>query len=327
MHKSWIVVLATLTLGGLWSCEVSETDPNTATEDAIMRLIAADDSTYAIDGLEDVSDDGYSLDKTSDLSEADMMAMTEVLIDSNYIWRFGRSDMNSEREVTIEVDNDSAAVALISYHITGIFHARQFERTWTTDSTWLIGDSVQFSEKAIDMLVDRRVAFRKRSLIDGEEHWIATAMTLAYGSSGDVLGIQSLDWVAEDSIRVLDKFETTFYDRGEPLTFAMMGLNQLKVVVSNEAAGEAEAVIGRFGFNPRLSGPDLRNRIPFQYVETLDSGDKVYTRLIPPVYRPLRHFKGFVEVLDFRTLFDHDYMTYSAATVGFVYMMRQHVRP
>ena len=116
-------------------------------------------------------------------------------------------------------------------------------------------------------------------------------------------------------------------NKAVPLAFAMFGANQINVVVSNDVADEAEAVIGRLGFHPRLHGPDLRNRIHFQYVETLESGDKVYSRSIPPVHRPLRHFKGFIEVLDHRTLFDHDYAEYTAASVGFIYTMRRQLRP
>ncbi|MCF6238955.1 MAG: hypothetical protein L3J79_09130, partial [Candidatus Marinimicrobia bacterium] len=275
----------------------------------------------------DIAEIDYSLGKLPQVDEAGSLDMMAFDMDSNYVWRFGRSGMDSEREITIEVEDDTSAIALISHHITGVFHARQFQRTWLEDGTWEQGDSVQFSEKNIDLNVDRRVAFRKRQLPEGGERWFATAMTLAYGSSGAALDIQSLEWVAEDSVRILTDFTTVFYGRGNPLAFAMLGANRINVIVSNELPDEAEAVIGRLGFHPRLTGPDLRNRVRFQYVETLESGDKMYSNRIPPVQRPLRHFKGFVEVLDQRTLFDHDYEIYSSATVGFVYSMRQHVRP
>ncbi len=327
MHYRFIVLVTVLALGLMWSCDVSETDQNTEIEDAILSLIAADDSTYGIDGMDDVDEEDFSLSKLPDLEQSESLAMVEVVMDSNYVWRFGRSGMSSEREVTVEVENDSSAVALITHHLTGIFHTRQFDRIWIDEHRWERGDSVRFSEKAIDMSVDRRVAFRKRIRPDGEERWFATAMTLAYGSGGGALDIQSMEWVADDSIRVLSDFGSVFYGRGNPLAFTLFGANQINVMVSNDVVGEAEAVIGRLGFHPRLNGPDLRNRIHLQYVETLESGDKVYSRSIPPMHRPLRHFKGFVEVLDHRTLFDHDYTAYSSATLGFIYTMRQHIRP
>jgi len=327
MYRKIIVLIVILMIGGLWSCEVSETDQISDVEDTIMRIIAADDSTYAIDGFENISNESFPLNKTSEATAIELMAMTEVVIDSNYIWRFGRSDMSNTQEVTIEIENDTAAVSLISHHITGVYHVQQFNRIWTSDSTWIVGDSVRFSQKPIEMTIDRRVAFRKRVLLDESERWMATDMTLAYGSSGEALNIHSLEWVAEDSTKILDDFETTFYGRANPLVFAMQGFNHINVIVSNDVIGNAESIVGKFGFHPRLNGPGLRNRVFYQYIETLESGDKVYSSLIPAVQRPLRHFKGFVEVLDFRTLFDHDYETYSAATVGFIYMMRQHVRP
>jgi len=151
-------------------------------------------------------------------------------------------------------------------------------------------------------------------------------MTLAYGSSGEVLNIEAVEWVAEDSVSVLTDFENVFYGHDNPLAFAIMGANRINTIVSNELEGDSELVVGRFGFHPRVHGPGFRNRIRFHYDETLDTGDKVYTRGIPVVDHLNRHFKGFIEVTDQRTLFDHDYEMYTSATVGFVYKMRNHVR-
>jgi hypothetical protein len=327
MKKQGFIILLALAVTIMWSCSVSEPDQNSEIEDAILSLIAADDSTYGIEGMDDVEDDDLSLGKSVSAPETEQYLTVETALDSSYIWRFGRSDMQTEREITVEVESDSSAVALISHHVTGIFHVRQFERVWTSSTTWERGDSVRFSEKTIDMTINRRVAFRKRTLPDGSERWLATAMTLAYGSSGDALDIQSLEWIAEDSVRVLDAFETTFYSRGEPLSLSIMGANQMNVIVSNDVADEAEAVIARLGFNPRVHDPNLRNRIHLQYVETLDSGDKVYSRSVPASQHPLRYFKGFIEVMDMRTLFDHDFTTYQSATLGFIYTMRRHVHP
>ena len=106
-----------------------------------------------------------------------------------------------------------------------------------------------------------------------------------------------------------------------------MGVNHMNVVLSNDVEGEAEKVTGRLGYHPRLSRPDSRSRFHFHYNETLDTGDKVYTQRIIPNRHHRRHFKGFVEVIDYRTLFDHDFVEYSSATLGFIYTTREHVRP
>ena len=48
MKKYQIIVLLALVMGIFISCDVAESDANTSIEDAIMRVIAADDSTYEL---------------------------------------------------------------------------------------------------------------------------------------------------------------------------------------------------------------------------------------------------------------------------------------
>jgi hypothetical protein len=327
MKKYQIIVLFALVLGMFVACDVAESDTSTGAEDAIMKVIAADDSTYGIEGMGNIEDEDYALGKLPIADESAELFATLSVRDSSYVWRFGRRGMQVEREVTVEVEDDTSAVALISHHITGTFHVRQFERIWTSDTSWTRGDSIRFSEKPIDMTSTRRVAFRNRVNNAGEEHWQPVAMTLLSGHSGDALDIEALEWVADDSTLVLHDFGTVFYSRNNPLLLSRFGVNRMNVVVSNDVEGEGEMVRGRLGYHPRMDNPDARSRFHFHFAETLDGGDKVYTQRIFPTRLQRRHFKGFVEVIDFRTLFDHDYMQYTSATLGFIYSTRERVRP
>ena len=327
MKKYQIIVLFALVLGMFVSCDVAESDTNTAIEDAIMKVIAADDSTYGIEGMGDIEEEDYSLGKALVGDPSTELISIMAVGDSNYVWRFGRRGMNVERIVAVEVEDDSSALALITHAVTGTFHVRQFERVWTGETEWERGDSIRFSEKPIQMTSTRRVAFRKRLNNAGEEHWQPVAMTLLSGHSGDVLDIEALEWVAEDSTLVLTDFGTVFYGRNNPLLLSQLGINRMNVVLSNDVEGQGELVTGRLGYHPRLSTPDSRSRFQFHYAETLDTGDKVYTQRILPNRLHRRHFKGFLEVIDFRTLFDHDYETYTSATLGFIYTTRESVRP
>ena len=327
MKKYSIIPISFLILGIIFSCGVSESNNGIIDiESAILKVIAADDSTYGIEGLADIEDEDYSLGKAPDSDQSDG-SFSITMRDSNYVWRFARRGMAVERVVTVEVEDDSSAQALISHHITGTFYVKQFARVWTSLDTWERGDSIRFSEKPIDMGATRRVAFRKRLDDAGETHWKPVAMTLLSGHSGESLDIEALEWVAEDSTLVWTDFGNVVYSRRNPLLLSQMGVNHMNVVVSNDADGEMEKVIGRLGYNPRVGNPDSRSRFHFFFVETLDTGDKVYSRRIIPNRLHRRHFKGFVEVIDYRTLFDHNYENYSSATVGFIYTTREHIRP
>ncbi|MBC8375384.1 MAG: hypothetical protein H8E26_05005 [FCB group bacterium] len=327
MKKYSIISMSLVFLGVISSCGVSESNNEvTNIESAILKVIAADDSTYGIEGLGDIEDEDYSLGKALESDQSAVLSSISVR-DSNYVWKFARRGMDVERVITVEVEDDSSALALINHQITGTFYVKQFARVWTSLDTWERGDSIRFSEKPIDMSATRRVAFRKRMDNAGEAHWKPVAMTLLSGHSGETLEIEALEWVAEDSTLVLTDFGNVFYSRRNPLLLSQMGANHMNVVVSNDVEGEGEKVTGRLGYHPRLSHPDSRSRFHFHYTETLDSGDKVYTQRIFPNRLHRRHFKGFVEVIDYRTLFDHDYEDYSSATLGFIYTTREHVRP
>lgn len=319
--------LPLLMLMGLIACEESDSNMELDAEDAILKLIADDDSTYGIDGMENVENEDFTLGKSLMSAASNLTHHMPAMRDSNFVWRFGRTGMNVERDVLVEVEDDTSAIALITHHITGTFHVKQFERFWLDTETWERGDSIRFSEKPIDMTAHRRVSFKKRISPLGGERWKPIAMTLQTGTSGSALEIETLEWVAEDSTVILSDFENVFYSRRDPLLLSQLGANHMNIMVSNDVTGEAEFVKGRFGYHPRMGRPDARSRFYFQYVETMENGDKRYTKDIAPVRHHRRHFKGFIDVLDFRTLFDHDYLEYSSATIGFVYTTRQRVQP
>ncbi|MCF7825893.1 MAG: hypothetical protein K9M55_11300 [Candidatus Marinimicrobia bacterium] len=328
MKLKLLLLVSLLTLGLISSCDVAESNQTTDIEDAIMKVISADDSTYGIEGMGNIEEEDYTLSKSLVGTQVASGITVLSLRDSNYVWRFGRTGIEVEREITIEVEDDSSALALISHQITGTFHVRQFERVWTGVDSWERGDSVRFSQKPINMTTHRRVAFKKRLDAAGVEQWKPVAMTLLTGHSGESLDIETLEWVAEDSTLILTDFDTVLYDRRHPLLLSQLGANHVNVVLSNnDVEGEAEMVTGRLGYHPRLSGPDARSRFHFHYVESLATGEKVYSQRIIPIRMHPRNFKGFVEVIDYRTLFDHDYPDYTSATLGFIYTTREHVRP
>lgn len=327
MKKFLPIILPLMLLMMLVACEDTNSNIELDAQDAILKLIAADDSTYGIDDMGNIEDEDFILGKSVLPATSSNTIYMPAMRDSNFIWRFGRTDMNVERDILVEMEDDTSAVALITHHITGTFHVKQFERIWLDTETWERGDSIRFSEKPIDMTAQRRVSFKKRISPLGGERWKPIAMTLQTGTSGSALEIETLEWVAEDSTVILSDFENVFYSRRDPLLLSQHGANQMNVLVSNDVAEEGELVKGRFGYHPRMGRPDARSRFHFQYVETMENGDKRYTKDIAPVRHHRRHFKGFIDVLDFRTLFDHDYLEYSSATIGFVYTTRQRVQP
>jgi hypothetical protein len=322
MKTNQVVLLSLFTMLFLWNCDVTETNEMDGAEDAILSMIELDDSTYALDGWDDIEESDFSLAKQSPgVAEDDFGQVLHF--DSTSVWRFGRRDMNQERTISIEVEDDTSAIALISHHISGTFHSRQFQRVWTSDSTWERGDSIRFSTKPIDLTVERRVAFIKITDNDGAEHWRPVSRTMAYGSSSNELELSSLEWIARDSIRVLDDFSNRFYGQSDPLVLIVAGNNRLNAHVSNETDGETELVRGHWGYHPRLNEVGMRTQINLRYVESAEDGSKTYSRRIDAPNRPNRMFRGSLKVVDYRTLFDHDYPSYDAVTLGFTYFLRR----
>jgi len=311
-----IIIIPLIILGLLVSCEVAESEMNTDIEDAIMKVIAEEDAQYGVEDWSNTESADFGLANIPEKNETGSELFERVVRDSNYVWKFARRNMDVEREVIIEVEDDTSAQSLITDHITGSFIVKQFERVWTTDGRWHRGDSVRFSEKPIDNNSQHRVMFKKRIDAAGAEHWIPVASTMKLEQAGANPGIEALQIVRDDTLITLTDFETEFYSRRHPLVLAGSRLN---VLVSNDVAGEAEMVTSHLGFNPRIDRHGQRSRFHFRYVETLDNGNKLYEQDMASSNSPQRRHKGSVEVLDLRTLFDHDYAEYSTTRVGFVY--------
>lgn len=311
-----LVLIIFVVLGLIVSCEVADTETNADMHEAIMKVIAEDDALYDLQDWNNTEYEDFGLASMPDKDHHVAEIFERVVRDSNYVWKFARRDMEQEREVIIEVEDDTSAQSLILDHVTGNFHVKQFERIWTDDGRWYRGDSVQFSVKPIDLNSQRRVMFKKRFDASGAEHWIPVASTMKLEQSGDALAIESLQVVRADTIITLDEFETEFYSRRHPL--ALVGA-ELRAVVSNELPDEAEMVKSRLGFIPRMDHRGHGSRSHFLFVETLDNGDKLYVQPLANNDSPERRFKGSIEAVDLRTLFDHDYMQYSMSRVGFMY--------
>ncbi len=330
------IILSILVLGLVlvWSCESTDPDASSEIESTILSLLSGDDSTFSVEGMDNADDVDYLLGRSvGDGSIADDQITVDVF-DSLYVWRFGRSEMNKDREITVDVQGDTAAEALILYTITGIFHVKQFERIWTSDTTWEHGDSIRFSEKPIAMTVTRRVQFEYFDPPGGNshgprhdrEHWRVSAFTAAYGiTATSPIDLVRMEWIVGDSIRVLEDFENEFFQVPVDLEFATMGINQVNAFVTSDVTGENESVIGKWHHHPRMHGEHVRHLNRFHYQGTNDSGEKLYSQFIPTPDFPGRRLASMVEVTDFRTLFDHDYLQYDAVSVGLAYWLRRHV--
>ena len=324
MKQRTLFLTALMGIAMVWSCDITETTDDATVKSSLLAMITADDSSYTLDDWDDLEDMDFTLAKSAPVT-LDSENSTLMFRDSTSIWRFARRNMAKEREVTIDVLDDSTATGLITYHVTGTFHIKQFEKVWTTDSTWERGDSIRFSEKPIDLTINRQVNFGLFEGRDGEEHWKPVSMTMAYGSTGSALDIGSLEWIAGDSIRILDDLQNEFYGWNNPLVFQLAYHNRVNVILSNDTADEAEWVRGNWAYHPRMNGPEYRTRRNFHYVETLDNGDKVYSQSVDSPDRPRRMFRGSIKVVDHRTLFDHDYPSYSVVTLGFTYFLSRGV--
>lgn len=325
MKRTMILVLSMTGFLFLWSCEATEPDNSAEIENTLLRLIEADDSTFSIEGMDNADDIDFMLGKNTD--QVEFSAQDQLMLrDSLYIWRFGRSNMDRNREITIDVETDTSAEATIIYTITGTFHVHQYERNLTSDSSWERGDSVRFSEKPIDMSIERRVQFRLVERPGHGEHWRVTAFTPAYGSSsGSDLAIARMEWVVGDSLITLEDFGNTFIGRPLNLEFGVEDLNQINVYVTNNILDENEAVIGKMHHHPRLDGPRMRRHVRFEYQGSNDSGEKLYSRQVNAPNHPGRRLNSTLHVTDLRTLFDHDYLQYDAASLSVSYWLRRHV--
>lgn len=306
-----VLLVSCFALLSITSCEVTETTESSDAELMILTYIAEDDSSFAIDDWDDNEDLDLGLAKNVEGVES---AYAVDVFDSTSIWRFGRLNMSREREVLVEMENDSMALAQIIHHVTGDFHVRQYERTWLDDGSWERGDSIRFSVKPIVLDLEQRVMFRKRVNNAGEERWRPVMRSMVYGSSGPE--IENLHWIAGDSMQVITDFEDTLYGWNNQLVLISSVPHQLEVEISNDVPGEAEFVRGSQGFHRHNQD---RRRDVFQYVSSTDSGSKIYESRMMGPDRPRRMYRGHVRVLDLRTLYDHDYVEYSAATLHYTY--------
>lgn len=306
------------------ACDMTESNSDTDAEGAIMKAITSD-ASFKAEGLHDVENEDFDLYDLPVEGHAGMELFRRTVRDSNYVWNFGRRDMAHEQEVIVEVEDDTSAQALITDHITGSFHVRQFERIWVDEYHWVRGDSVRFSVKPIDMNTSQHVRFKKRTRVGGEERWIPVARTFLVGTAGTTLDIQAIQFSGDDSAITLTDFDSEFYGRFNPLVIPAMENTSMHVLVSNDVAGEAEMVSTRMTESSRQGSH--RGRGQFVYVETLENGDKVYTKALASSRRTARSYMGSIEVLDMRTLFDHDHPEYSAATLGINFLQQRGDRP
>ena len=163
----------------------------------------------------------------------------------------------------------------------------------------------------------RNVLLHKRTNPDGDDVWVIMGVTATYGASPNTtLGIEAISIQFGDSTLVLDDFANYYFNRENAIRFHFNRFGRIEAMISNDVSDEAESVNGIWGGHPRL--PNLRH-VGFRYMETNGDGYKVYAQLIRPEFHPNRHKRGQVQVIDFRTLFDHDYLAFNSVAVGMMY--------
>ena len=312
MHRKTLPILVLFVMVFTWSCDVTESSPNAGVEETIAKIISADNESFGFQGW---GDEEFTLDKDTQNNAAGITMTPDLERDSSYIWNFRKIGMQHTREMIIEVEDDTSALALITDHVTGTFHIRQFDRYWITDTRWVRGDSVQFSQKNIDYTLNHRVAFRKRMNAAGQEFWEPMATTLVTGGAGETVSINSLNWVRGDSVFNMSDFESSFYPTRGPVAYFLLNARQINMEMGN-SSDASELVKGRLEYYRTPDRPGMSRPLKLRYRETLDSGDKVYGGRIARVNGPVQFFQGTLEVLDSRTLFDHAFTDYSNAVLA-----------
>lgn len=322
MNKRSIRLMVTLVaLFTFWQCEnVNDSIGGSGDiEDQILALLAAEDSLYELDDFENTDQMDFGLGK--------QVAGTRMVpgpFDSTSVWRFWRTGMARNRvEPEITVENDSLAYAELTDQVTGTFHVLQRERVWTNDSTWTVGDTLGNSEKAIQMVLTRRVRFEYLPNPANEYHWRRTGMTPLYG--GSVEG--TIDFtrlvltnLVTDTSRVLTDFENHYISMlRQPLAFARGDTARVDLFMLNADNDQPEWVRYKWDFHHFRPVPPSREIM--RYTGTNDAGEKHYTRVFELRGRD-RIFKAYVEAVDARTLFDHSYDTYNSQILGFHYRGR-----
>ncbi len=321
--KRGMILLVVIGMTLFWSCQVNK-DDLTQIEEEILALINADDSTFSLEGFSDGMLDFFLGKPVPDASTFQDGLIPDVF-DSNYVWRFRRSDMQVEREVNVDVQNDTSAFVSFTFHVTGNFHTLRYSRHWTSDSTWEQDTLVSETIKPIDITINRYAQFRYREEMGmNQHHWRYVGSTVAYGTSSNAtVGISALSFDNGDTTLVLDDFSNTFFGPWHPILFYVNEQGRLTVHVTNsEVPDSAESVIGHWGFHRHLSG--VREFLRFHYAGSEDDGTKDYVRFVVAPQYPYRRFAGMIQVLDLRTLFDESYPYYNAAVLNFHYWLRRH---
>lgn len=312
------LIMILVALFTFWQCE-NVNDPtgmDGEIQEQILALLAAEDSLYELDDFENTDQVDFGLGKQT---AADQMIQTPF--DSAAVWRFWRTGMVRQRvEPEITVENDTLAYARLTHQVTGTFHVLQRERIWTDDSAWTVGDTVAYSQKAIQMMLSRRVRFEYMPDPANEYHWRRTGMTPLYGGSVD----GTIDFsrlvltnLVTDSSRILTDFQNHFISMlRQPLAFAWGDTARADAFVLNNETELPEWVRYKWDFHHFRPVPPARELM--RYTGTNEDGEKRYTRIFQLRGRD-RIFKAYVEAIDARTLFDHSFTAYNSQILGFHY--------
>lgn len=229
---------------------------------------------------------------------------------SNYRLRFGRQILNHERDVSFDIQDDTA-YADISRSISGNFFVVAFDSNHTMVDSFV---------KAFDSDFYRRVRFTRNDS-SSNRPWRINAFTIGTGVSGSKVNITSLACYDTNTGDTLYSYSANdagdvFILRSDVPTFAPRDQVRIEISVTNEepvfsvdSLDSGEKAILNFG---RERGERARRRFNDSGLfgdET--AGDNIFTMLwrvhgIHPNHGNRRVFNTHFDVIDNATLFISD---------------------
>ncbi len=319
-----IKVLSVMSLMAVvvWNCDQAQNTTTDSIKNQILSLISSEDTLYEVDDVGNVTQDDWGLSKTLTVYETPDPA--PAAFDSQYVWRFWRTNMSHTRVAPeVQVENDSLAYATLTANITGIFHALQRERIWTSATDWVMGDTISLVGKPIAMTLTRHVRFQYLPNRHGVHHWVRTGMTPVYGGSDNgTIEFNSLRLtnLATDSSRTLVDFENTYISmRAHALTFHRGDSVRVDLFLTMPAPDDRAVV--RFKWDFQHQRPVEPARQGMRYLGTDENGRQHFGKVSRLMGRD-HIFKAYLDAVDTRTLFDPDYAVYNSQILGFHYMGR-----
>ena len=318
--KKLLILFICLSLLLLISCEDTEQDIVEGDIEQYLIALINGDETLGLDGL----DDGGAIDGEYE-DGLEQEGLFKVLGDtlepgSDLRIRFGRRITNVDRDVVFtDLENDTA-IGVITRTITGdfIIFARD---TATGDTTrWVKSFVTNFTRKVRFVLTDTTTN-------DSTGGWRINALSIGVGVTGNKVDISKLEFHTPDGAEPIYSYEgdvtDLFIPRVEIPAFQAWQAIRTEVSVTNTGPefpfNSGEAVMLHYGHGRGYKGRRLINDMGvFADVTALDNIFTGLWRVHGPGRHPHDHqpyqrrvFRGFVDVVDFGTLYAEDEAVHS----------------